>query len=240
MVESNLPLPPPIAISTEKDTRRKRKLELPDMNVEISTLPAASTSSDKAEPCTSRTQSLDMNTLHLNLDHTSNSNSNECSKTTLGSEPGSRWIKRLKLNSSTSLALGTNISKLAEPSSHTKLNKLFTGVFDKRHGKELDTLGAEFSGKSESSSAETKRERKDVTLSHSWIQRWCHNQNQKNPGTLETCKPEDSKFATDEFQKKQFPSIAAMALMGKAMTGFQQCKFQKKASFVVWNTKTFE
>lgn len=230
MVESNLPFFPPIATSAEKETRKKRKIELPDMNLEVSALPAASTSSnEKTEPCTSRTQSLDMNTLHLNLDHTSNSNSNEYSNTNLGSEPGNRWIKRLKLNPSNSLAFGT------------KINKLFTGVSDKRHGKKSESFVGECSGKGESSSVETKPECKDTTLSHFWIQRWSHNQNQKNiPERTETCKPENSKLATDEFEKKQFPSIAAMALMGKAMTGFQQCKFKKKESFVVWNTKTFE
>ncbi|XP_071730002.1 uncharacterized protein [Rutidosis leptorrhynchoides] len=235
IVESNLPFLPPLTMSKEKDTSRKRKIELPDMNVEISALPAASTSSNKAEPCTSRTQSLDMNTLHLNLDHTSNSNSNECSNTNLHSEPGNRWIKRLKLNSSSSLPYGTKISKLAEPSSNSKLNKFFARGFDKRLGEKSESIVGECSVKSDSSS-----ECKDVMLSHSWIKRWSRNQNQKSLETLDTCKADDPKFANDETQKKQFPSIAAMALMGKAMTGFQQCKFQKKESFVVWNTKTFE
>nr|XP_043627975.1 uncharacterized protein LOC122599512 [Erigeron canadensis] len=252
MVESNKPPLPLFGLSAEKDTRNKRKVELPDMNIEISAQPAASSSTDNAEPCTSRTQSLDMNTLQFNLDRTGKSNSNECSNSNLGSEPGSRWIKRLKLNASSSHALGTKFSKMAEPSSQGKLNKLFYGVLDKRHGKRSESLMGEShhkrseiqigecTGKGDSSSVETKQECKEITLSNSWIQRWSHNQNRKNPDTVETCKQENSKLATDELQKKQFPSIAAMALMGKAMTGFQQCKFQKRESFVVWNAKTFE
>ncbi|GKA43073.1 F-box protein [Tanacetum coccineum] len=233
MEASSLPHLPPI------DTSRKRKIELPDINLEVSDVPAASGSIEKAEPCTSRTQSFDMNALQFNVDNTSHSNSNECSNSNMGSEAGSRWIKRLKLSASSNLALGTKTSKLAEPSSHGK--KLAEPsshgkLKDKCHGKESESVMAE----SCSVDTHTKRDCKDITLSHSWIQRWSHSQNQKNAAIVETDKPEDSKFTTDELQKKQFPSIAAMALMGKAMTGFQQCKFQKKESFVVWNTKAFE
>ncbi|KAJ9551800.1 LOW QUALITY PROTEIN: hypothetical protein OSB04_015845 [Centaurea solstitialis] len=260
VVESNLPLPPPIGLSTEKDTRKKRLIELPDINLDLSVLPAASIS--KPEPCSSRTQSLDMNTLQFN--HSSNSKSDECSDSNLGSDPGIRWIKRLKLSTSSSLAPGKT-PKMAESSSNGKLNehkpepaldicnvKDSVSLKGKRLHKESGFQIGECStkeqhpstvsfGKGDSSSLETKREIKDITLSHSWIQRWSHNQNQKNQKTVEVCKAENgSKPATEEFEKKQFPSIAAMALMGKAMTGFQQCKFQKKESCVVWNTKSFE
>ncbi|KAK1431156.1 hypothetical protein QVD17_14432 [Tagetes erecta] len=232
MVESNI----------EEDKSRKRKIELPDINLEISAQPAASSSAEKAEPGTSRTQSLDVNTLHLNLDQTtnSNSNSNECSNSNPGSDPGSRWIKRLKL---------------AETSSHARVSRFFTTVkimegkpellLDKHNAKKSESLTSKDRKISEfelgeSSSDVTKRERKDITLAHSWIQRWGHKQNQKTPETVGTCLLDDSRSEMEELQKKQFPSIAAMALMGKAMTGFRQFKLQKKDSFVVWNTKTFE
>ncbi|KAI3702511.1 hypothetical protein L6452_28249 [Arctium lappa] len=275
MMESNLPLQPPIGSSTEKDTCKKRMIELPDINLELSALPAASISIEKPEPCSSRTQSLDMNTLQFNVDHSSNSKSDECSDSNLGSEPENRWIKRLKLSSSSSLAPGTKTSKLAESSSNGKLNELFTRVVEHKpepepaldisNSKDSESLkgkcqhkGSVFQigecstkeqqhpsmvllfGKGDSSTLETKRENKAITLSHSWIQRWSHTQNQKNQKTVEICKPENSKPAPEELEKKQFPSIAAMALMGKAMTGFQQCKFQKKESCIVWNTKAFE
>ncbi|KAL8264549.1 hypothetical protein R6Q59_022679 [Mikania micrantha] len=214
--------------SIEREKHRKRKIELPDINLEVSAQPAASSSSEKAELGTSRTQSLDMNTLHLNLDQTANSNS--CSYSIPGSDPGSRWIKRLKL---------------AETSTNGRLSRFFTAVkvmegkpesvLDKRLGKVSEfEMG-------ESSSAETKRECKDITLSHSWIQRWSHKQNQKNPEPVRYCQLENPNSEMEaEFQKKRFPSIAAMALMGKAMTGFRQFKLNKKESCAVWNTKSFD
>lgn len=221
-VESKLPILP---LSKQKDIRRKRKIEVPDINVEISDLPASSNSTEKSEPCTSRTQSLDMNSLHFNLHDTPNSRSEECSDSTNhSSEPGNRWIKRLKLTAS------------RKTSENKKLNKLFTKLTEEKPEPRLDQCRR----KSEIQIGESSsvKEGNDITLSHSWIQRWSHNQGPKIP--VGSSKPENPKSAPEEFEKKQFPSIAAMALMGKAMTGFQPCKFQKKESFVVWNTKGFE
>ncbi|KAI3828028.1 hypothetical protein L1987_02118 [Smallanthus sonchifolius] len=193
--------------NVEKDKCRKRKIELSDINLEISDQPDASSSAEKPEPCMSRTQSLDMCKLHYNLDQT-NSNSNECANSYPRSEPGSRWIKRLKLS---------------EPSSHGKTNRFFTRVME---------------GKPEPKPDNHHGQKSEILIGESpWIQRWSHKQSQKNPETLETCKLDDSELETDEFQRKQFPSIVAMALMGKTMAGFPQFKLQKKESFVVWDTK---
>ncbi|XP_076901815.1 uncharacterized protein LOC143556364 isoform X1 [Bidens hawaiensis] len=224
--------------STEKDKNRKRKIELPDINLEVSAQPAASSSAEKPEPGTSRTQSLDMNTLHFNREQTTNSNStsNECSNTNLGSDPGSRWIKRLKLT---------------ETASHGRLSRFFTTVRVMEgkpepvlDGKMPELLTGHKVSESErgESSVETKREckEKEITLSHSWIQRWSHKQNQKSTESAGTCQVDNAKSEMEELEKKQFPSIAAMALMGKAMTGFRQFELQKKDSFVVWNTKALD
>ncbi|XP_076937079.1 uncharacterized protein LOC143604508 [Bidens hawaiensis] len=167
---------------------RKRKMDLSNINLDISALPDASSSAEKPEQCMSRTQSLDMNTLHYTLNQTTNSSFNECSNSNRGPQPGARWVKRLKLT---------------EASSSRGKSEIQTG---------------------KSSSMDTKQE-------CCWIQRWSpkHKQNQKTDET--------SNVTTDEYQKKQFPSVAAMALMGKAMTGLPQCKMQKQESFAVWNTK---
>lgn len=76
----------------------------------------------------------------------------------------------------------------------------------------------------------------------SWIQRWCQNSTApppSNPEPLVICEPHRLKIGQDELAKKQFPSIAAMALMGKAMNGIRSCEFKKRGSIVVWNTKEY-
>lgn len=70
---------------------------------------------------------------------------------------------------------------------------------------------------------------------------WCHNQTaspQKKPEAVMVCEPQCSK-AVDEFQKKQFPRIAAIVLMGKAMCGSHPREFRKRGSFVHWVIRDF-
>ncbi|KAI4298330.1 hypothetical protein L6164_031903 [Bauhinia variegata] len=54
---------------------------------------------------------------------------------------------------------------------------------------------------------------------------------------MEISEPKSSNAVREKFQKKEFPSIAAMALMGKAMGSLHACEFRKKGAVVVWNTR---
>nr|XP_011457736.1 PREDICTED: uncharacterized protein LOC101295868 isoform X2 [Fragaria vesca subsp. vesca] len=94
---------------------------------------------------------------------------------------------------------------------------------------------------SSSDSVRTSRANENIPLSHPWIRRWSHKvfAPNKNSEAAVVSQPQSPKARFDQFQKKKFPSIAAMALMGKAMNGFNPCEFAKKGSFVVWNTKGF-
>ncbi|KAL4581284.1 hypothetical protein LXL04_017495 [Taraxacum kok-saghyz] len=240
-MESNIPILP---FSKPKDARGKRKIELPDINVEISSLPVSSSSTEKPDPCTSRTQSLDMNTLNFNLDHTTNSNSNECSNTpNHGShpqpepQPGNRWIKRLKLT--TPDPCNNKQGNNKKPPENGTTNKYFTKIKNDKAGHPLEIEVGKSDDNTNNINDNDNTNKEPITLSHSWIQRWScgGNQGQKGP-VVEKFKEGNCKV--EEYEKKQFPSIAAMALMGKAMSGFQQCKFEKKESFVIWNTKGFE
>ncbi|CAH1444846.1 unnamed protein product [Lactuca virosa] len=186
-MESNIPILP---LSKPKDTHRKRKMELPDINLEISSLPASSSSTEK--------------------------------------EKSSRWIKRLKLTGSG----GSGLLRKTTPQ-----NKLFTKV---NVGPPSETVIGESSDRHNNNCNNNNNNKEVITLSNAWIQRWSSNQGQKSP-VVERIEKGDCKVGPpEEYEKKQFPSIAAMALMGKAMSGFQQCKFQKRESFMVWNTKGFE
>ncbi|KAK3026991.1 hypothetical protein RJ639_041752 [Escallonia herrerae] len=216
---------------------------LPDINLELPLLPTTSSSTDGAEPSTSRTQSLDMEVaLSTHAEQPSISIINQCPDEPLRPEPSSRWVKRLKLSASEPFAFGTMTSNLGQAWPHKPLrsSKLTSG---KRHGKEpmpIDQTTVVLA--SDSSSLNTGKNDQEITLSHSWIQRWCHNRAatpEKKPEAALVCDPQSSKLAFEDFQKKQFPSVAAMALMGKAMTGFQPCEFRKTGSFIVWNTKGF-
>ncbi|KAJ4954701.1 hypothetical protein NE237_011484 [Protea cynaroides] len=59
-----------------------------------------------------------------------------------------------------------------------------------------------------------------LDLKYSWVQRWGHNKaavQLVRPRLILSGEPQSSKAALYDFERKQFPSIAAMAWMGKAM-----------------------
>lgn len=199
--------------SVRQETKgRQMNTELPDINQELTVLPGLARSPDNMETSTSRTQSLDAECFLPNAEHSTNSKSSDCPDTPVRLDPCSRWFKRLK----------ASVSKVEEASSHQKFNQT-----------------AELLRNAESYSTDPARKIQEITLSHVWVQRWFHNPSaspKKNPGAVAVSKPESSEAALD-FQKKQFPSTAAMALMGKAMNGFCPCEYRKSGSSVVWNTK---
>ncbi|XP_021827710.1 uncharacterized protein LOC110768183 isoform X2 [Prunus avium] len=79
-------------------------------------------SAEERETSTSKTQSLDVEHLLAHAEQPTNSKSSASPEGPQGPEPGSRWVKRLKLSASQS-AHGTKSSKLGEASSHEKVNK---------------------------------------------------------------------------------------------------------------------
>lgn len=209
--------------------------ESPDMNERLPALPASANSIDDGGTSTSRTQSLDAEHLLFHAEQPSNSNATACPDDPLGPDPSSRWVKRLKLSTAHPFASGTKISKMGEVSSRVKINKI-SKIMNCSKTSSEPTVGRK-SG--ESSSSGSGRKSQEISLSLTWIHRWCRHRAappNKKPDAALLCEPQSSKATSDELQEKQFPSIAAMALMGKAMNGFHPCEFRRKGSLIVWNT----
>ncbi|KAL8540219.1 hypothetical protein ACS0TY_001701 [Phlomoides rotata] len=214
-----------------------KRTGLPDINLELPASPAAATSSENAGPGSSRTESLEMDVLLAHAEHpTLKSNLSPNS-----SDPTTRWVKRLKQSTSDSSGRGTKSSNLAENLSRDKKRGFFRNVL-KNSITSSESTPSKILGKEPISSDRSQKEDeegKELLLSHSWIKRWLRNGSQiseKKPEAIVVCEP---KTSVDDFQKKQFPSIAAMALMGKAMSGYQSCELQKRGNFIVWNSKAF-
>ncbi|XWS62770.1 hypothetical protein CRYUN_Cryun06bG0039300 [Craigia yunnanensis] len=236
----------------EEAGNKMANTELPDMNEGLPALPAVANSIDEGGTSTSRTQSLDAEHLLCQAEQPSNSNTTACPDDSLGPEPSSRWIKRLKLSTSHPFAHGTKSSKIGEVSSREKVNKMFSKIMNciktsseptvhrshVRSQLELDQT-AMLLKNSDSTSSDSVRKSREISLSCSWIHRWCRHRAaspNKKPDAVVLCEPQSSKATLDGLQKKQFPSIAAMALMGKAMSGFHTCEFRKRGSLIVWST----
>lgn len=227
---------------SRKEETRYKQFKL-DINLE---LPAPT---DNMETSTSRTESLDLGSILARPERPNSSRTDLCPEGLFQQDPGSRWVKRLKLSDSCSLAFGTKNSGLVVETSHEKSDKLFSKIpkataSSKRPGKELmvhDNTPYLAMNSSPSSMSVIKKDMELLT-SHSWIQRLLHDRATtapKRPQSVVLCEPQSSKLELDDFRKKQLPSLGAMALMGKAMNGFHPCEFHRKGSLVVWNTKSF-
>nr|AFK35934.1 unknown [Lotus japonicus] len=214
-----------------------------DMNKEPHELLTHASPVVDRETSTSRTHSLDVEQL---LSHADENAKTKSGSSSLGPDPSSRWVKRLKLCTLGS-ARGTKSEQIGETSSNEKVKNTFsktsleTKVVCPAEGQTVPDLPATALTNGNPSFTEAKKT-VDITLSHPWIQRWSHSRaacSQKSHELVEFREPKSSNTTIEEFQKKQFPSIAAMALMGKAMNGLNPSELTKKGPIIVWNTKGF-
>lgn len=161
--------------------------------------------------------------------------SRECKRVRLEPEPepSSRWVKRLKTTASDSSghAETKSLMKIEEASPFQKgNNNMFLEIL--KSG--INNLQPRNQEPVMSQIKNLNQGGEDITLLHSWIQRWCKKKTTltDQPGGQDVSfEPEDQK----EIGKKHFPSIAAMALMGKALTGLNPYGLRKTDSLMVWN-----
>lgn len=219
--------------------------------LDINLAPPAPT--DNMETSSSRTESFDLGSILVRAEQPNSSRTDFCPEGLLGHDPASRWVKRLKVSTSSSLAFGTKNCGLAGETSHEKSHKFTSEIptatitssepaSNEPHGKELIVHNntPDLAMNSSPSSVNIIKKDLEVLTSHSWIQRLLHDRTTsatKSPQPAVACEPQTSKLELDDFQKKQLPSLGAMALMGKAMNGFQPCEFHRKGPLVVWNTR---
>lgn len=222
---------------------------LPDINIEPNEVLALPSPVVDRETSTSRTHSLDVEQLFSHADGNTRPKSSSGS---LGPDPCSRWVKRLKLCTLDS-AHGTKSETTGETSSHEKVSDISRKIMkdsktssevkmvDNAEGQIVPDPPATVLSNDQSSFTEAKKA-VEITLTHPWIQRWKHNQgacSQKRNELAELHEPKSSNIMLEEFQKKQFPSIGAMALMGKAMNSLNPSELMKKGPVIVWNTKGY-
>ncbi|KAE8686438.1 hypothetical protein F3Y22_tig00111061pilonHSYRG00002 [Hibiscus syriacus] len=196
--------------SEENNKRVHVNTELPDMNEELPEFSTMANSIDDGGTSTLKTQSLDVE--HLICLAKQPLVSASC-QDVLGREPIRRCVKSLKSSISEPTVDGNQTRQ--EPALNQTAMLLKNG----------------------DSSDDSTRKNRESSLSKYWIHRWCRRRNESSntkPEALVLCEPQTSTATFDELEKKQFPSIAAMALMGKVMNGFHHCEFRIKGSSIVW------
>ncbi|KAI3978840.1 hypothetical protein MKX01_016015 [Papaver californicum] len=245
----------PVQFSPSKDKAGRRMIEtkLLDLNQKPASFLTSARSIENMDSSTSRTESFDADLIPFHVPKHDNWHTNHKEDSIyVGLDPSSQQVKRLKLTPSDLIGHGTtnfrtvDASRIAKVGKQLKQSSNHCGTI-----KEQSMSGRSFAeedmemgktmmfGNEVHTSTKLAKGRWDVMLSNPWINRWRHN---VTATTLTKStepvngKPQSSKKSLDEFQTKQLPSIAAMALLGKAMTGVQECEFTDKGSFVVWST----
>ncbi|KAF8112737.1 hypothetical protein N665_0062s0081 [Sinapis alba] len=201
------------------------RTEIPDMNEEPPLVLDTENSVDghQGETSNSATQSM-------NVDHFL---SRDCKRVRLEQEPeaSSRWVKRLKRNSFDSSGHDETKSLMKiEEEGNNNNNNLFLEIL--KSG--INNLQPR---NQEPDTPQIKGGEEDITLQHPWIQRWC---TKKDVSMDQPEGEEDGSFEPEnqkELEKKQYPSIAAMALMGKALSGLNPYGLRKTDSLMVWNAR---
>lgn len=183
-------------------------------------------SSEKADADSSRPKSMDAFLRKPSYPMTED--------TPRGSELSCKWVKRLRPNSLDDIPLSGKRFKMGDPSPAGEMKNLLAKVVNYNRSiselpdyQQLDktTLVPKNSDCSPNNSAKVIP----------WIRRWCKNgQDTALPAPV-LCEPENSKVPSEKFEAKQFPSLAAMALMGKQVINFRPCEFRKRGPIVVWN-----
>ncbi|VVB10361.1 unnamed protein product [Arabis nemorensis] len=212
------------------DSAVQRVEMIPDMNKEPPLVAERENSKDgeEGESSSSATQSR-------NVEHFLNNNNNKSFKESKGilldHETNSRsQVKRLKTNTSDYCGNETKGMKVVEGPSQEKVNYFFHRILSCGINKSGSTRNQE---RFQSRIKNIKRvgrggEDEDFTLLHPWIQRWCKKK------AKETHEQEVNPKGTA--LEKQFPSIAAMALMGKALS-LTPTGTKKTNSLFVWNAQ---
>ncbi|XP_062180346.1 uncharacterized protein LOC133884803 [Phragmites australis] len=155
----------------------------------------------------------------------------------VGAEPSDQWLKRLQLNTSDPELPSSKRSKLGDSPPPGEASCLF-GMALHCDNDDAEIIGRfkEDQALDEGSKLQDNQEIPPVPAKSMdrWVGRWCQGGTPAFHGD-----PGQGRQATkpDQASEKlgcQFPSIAAMAMMGRAMNKLRPCEHQKKGPFVVW------
>ena len=150
------------------------------------------------------------------------------------SEPSWKWVKRLQANPLESIPLSAKRFKLGDTSSSGETQDLLTRVVN--YNRSISDLPeCQQLDKTTFVPKNSECFPGDSTKLIPWIRRWCRRSQETVPSTPVLCEPGNSKVLPEKFEAKQFPSLAAMALMGKQVTNFRPCEFRRRESTTVWN-----
>ncbi|PUZ64890.1 hypothetical protein GQ55_3G179200 [Panicum hallii var. hallii] len=190
--------------------------------------------------CMPRTRITNLDLILSQMSRMRNQISSGIVQPPIGAEPSDRWLKRLQLDISDPDIPGSKRPKIGDSPPLGQTNCLFGMALpcNKIDAEMIGRAKADQSLDEGNNELQDKRGRSPVPAKSmsSWIGRWCQG------GTSVFHEdPCQGRQATKHDQPSeelegQFPSIAAMAMMGRVMNKLRPCEHQKQGPFVVWKT----
>ncbi|RLN30622.1 uncharacterized protein C2845_PM05G28980 [Panicum miliaceum] len=190
--------------------------------------------------CMPRTRITNLDLILSQMSRMRNQISSGIVQPPIGAEPSDRWLKRLQLDVSDPDILGSKRPKIGDSPPLGQTNCLFGMALP------CNKIDTEMIGRAKAdqrldegnNELQDKQGRSPIPAKSmsSWIGRWC-----QGGSSVFHEDPCQGRQATKHDQPSeelegQFPSIAAMAMMGRVMNKLRPCDHQKKGPFVVWKT----
>ncbi|KAJ1263971.1 hypothetical protein BS78_09G227400 [Paspalum vaginatum] len=155
----------------------------------------------------------------------------------ISDEPTDRWLKRLQIDVSGPEIPGSKRPNIGGSPPLRQTDCLFDMALPREYDTET-TDCIEDQALDEAKKLQDKQQRSPVATEsmNSWIGRWCQGGapvfHEDSGQARQAAKPD----RPAEELEGQYPSIAAMAMMGRVMNKLRPCEHQKKGPFVVWKT----
>ncbi|KAL5226649.1 hypothetical protein ABZP36_014914 [Zizania latifolia] len=187
----------------------------------------------------SKTSSMNLDLVLFQMSRLRNPIPNALNESPVCTDPSDKWLKRLQHDTSDSHVPCPKKQKVGDGPLTGGTCTVFGRVFDHesnnstaviKHGKDTPTCERLVDQQNQEGSPMPAK-----TLNR-WIGRWCRGGTPVFHGASNLERQANSNIPNDELEG-QFPSIAAMAMMGRVMNKLRPCELQKRGPSVVWRTE---
>lgn len=193
------------------------------------------TCTSKQEWSIPKTSSMNLDLVLFQISRMRNPISKALTESPVCSDPSDKWLKRLKRDVSDPHVPCSKRPKSGDSPTPGGACTMHSQVLDYKmdstrtikHVKEDQLMDQQ---NKDGSSISAKN------LNH-WIGRWCQGGTPNFHGSLSLGKQSRKSNTPPDCLEGQFPSIAAMAMMGRVMNKLRPCELEKKGPSVVWKTE---
>lgn len=198
------------------------------------------TCTSKQEWSIPKTSSMNLDLVLFQISRMRNPISKALTESPVCSDPSDKWLKRLKCDVSDPHVPCSKRPKSRESPTPGGTCTMYSQVLDYKR----DNTCMIKHVKEDQLMHDTPMERQNQEMSpistknlNHWIGRWCQGGTPNFHGSLSLGKQSRKSNTPPDCLEGQFPSIAAMAMMGRVMNKLRPCELEKKGPSVVWKTE---